>query len=56
MFFEAAGFVTGAGMIGVAWLMLLSRDRRRVLNGFYGRAVYGRDGARPRNALIWPSR
>ena len=51
MFFEAVGFVTGAGMMGAAWMLLLRRDRQRVLNGFYGR-----DAARPRNALIWPSR
>lgn len=52
MFFEAVGFVTGAGMIGVAWMLLLRRDRQRVLNSFYGRQA----GSKARNALIWPSR
>lgn len=51
MFFEAVGFVTGAGMMGAAWFLLLRRDRQRVLNAFYGPET-----DKPRNALIWPSR
>lgn len=52
MFFEAVGFVTGAGMMGAAWMLLLRRDRQRVLNSFYGKS----GAQRTRNALIWPSR